>query len=165
MAFVTGYFALFLQGSYRPNSSDFVNIAQVKYNFQKQVKPRIIINFNSLYYSDDHFKLLNPVYSLDGSGSNRSKLYSTSRDCFSNISTFFGSINTRKMLMWEEFRCKFRIPLPRNFFSLRPFMHPSGRSYAFLAFKTNKKPFKERKWLKSHLSYFHVTELQKIKRA
>ena len=60
MAFGTGYFALSIQGSYTATDSEIGEINKLKLIFQKSIDPLMIINFNSLYYNQNLFALLNP---------------------------------------------------------------------------------------------------------
>ena len=65
MAFVTGYFALFLQRPYESRPRDIVEIEKLKQEFKKQYVPRMVVNLNSIYYSRDHFQLMNPFYNRE----------------------------------------------------------------------------------------------------
>ena len=49
MAFVTGYFALFLQRTYESIPSDYVEVEKQKHEFKKQFVPRMVVNLNSIY--------------------------------------------------------------------------------------------------------------------
>lgn len=164
MAFTTGYIALFIQGSYRATPSDIHEINKIKQEFQKKVDPIFIINFNSLYFSEDQFKLLDPSVTFEGSSQFKSKSFSSSTDCDLSFKGLLNRNNFEKVWIWEEFRCGRRSRLPRAFFVEAPFLHPSGHSFAYLAFKLGKSNYDNRSWVMAHLPFFHVGELSQIRR-
>ena len=162
MAFVTGYFALFLQRPYESIPSDYVEVEKQKQEFKKQFVPRMVVNLNSIYYSRDHFQLMNPFYNREDKGKDVN-VYESSKNCYTNISSILNSVNYEKVLIWEEFRCGDRSKLPPDYFKNPPFMHPSGKSYSYLAFKLKKRPYSSGGWVKKHLIYFHVSEFKHLK--
>lgn len=166
MAFSTGYIALFLQGSYHATASDILEINQLKSNFRKEVDPVFIINFNSLYFSDDQFKLLDPSISLSPTNNvSDPARFASNRGCDTPFSKLLNQENFEKVWVWEEFRCNRRRNLPRSFFIEPPFLHPSGRSFAYLAYSLGKSNYDDRAWVMAHLPFFHVSELSKIRSA
>jgi signal transduction histidine kinase len=165
MAFTTGYIALFIQGGYIATSSDVVEINTLKQEFQKEIDPVFIINFNSLYFSEDQFKLLDPsVRVRQGRVLPDENRFATSDGCDQPFSQFLNKENFEKVWVWEEFRCNRRNDLPRSFFIEAPFMHPSGMSFASLAFELGRNNYDKRPWVMAHLPFFHVSELAKIRR-
>ncbi|MBT7609068.1 MAG: DUF3404 domain-containing protein [Bacteriovoracaceae bacterium] len=164
MAFGTGYFALSIQGSYTANKSDIAEINKIKVTFQKAVDPLMIVNFNSLYFNQNLFHLLDPV-SILGDERHKQLNYSQDKDCFKNLRSLLNRENFEKVWIWEEFRCGKRSNLPNSFFVNPPYIHPSGSSYTYLAFKSNKYKFRQRNWIIAHLPYFHVIELKDLKTA
>ena len=165
MAFTTGYFALFIQGSYQVTKSDIDQINNLKSQFQKKVDPIIIINFNSLYFSDEQFRLLDPVVSITGTDSSLEKKnrFETNQDCRRPFGKLINHDNFEKVWIWEEFRCQRRKVLPRSFFYNPPFMHPSGKSFAYLAYKLGKNSYDDESWVMGHLPFFHVGELSRVR--
>ncbi len=163
MAFATGYFSLLLQRPFTASQSNIIEINELKNDFQYKVKPLSIVNFNSLYFSRDQFQLLNPLFSIPESGTDEDIRYSSDEDCFKNLKSVVNAANYEKILIWEEFRCYKRTTLPRGFFVEPPYVHPSGFSYAFLAFSAAR-GFQSKSWVLSHLQYFHVKELHKVRR-
>jgi len=164
LAFATGYVALFIQGSYTATPKEIVEINRIKVKFQKEIDPKAIINFNSIYYSREQLHLLDPLYSLPVEGTPVLP-YFTSRNCFKKFKNLSNRLNFEKVWVWEEYRCGRRAYLPRSFFRKGPFMHPSGRSYTYLAFLLNKDNNRSRKWALDHLPFFHVTELKSVRRS
>ncbi len=163
MAFATGYYALFIQGNYSVSSDDIFRIKNLKKEFRKKHEPVLIINFNSLYSSRAHLELLKPLSQIGSAGlRDKGILYSSSKDCFKDIYNIANSVNFEKVVLWEEFRCNRRKKLPSQFFSMPPYLHPSGKSYAYLAYETKKNPFISQRWIEEHYQYFHLSELKKI---
>jgi hypothetical protein len=162
MAFIAGYFALYLKGSYTPSDTDLQNITLIKEGFQTNVAPVRVINLDNHYPGREHIKLLDPKMSPE-SGSLKKSIYSSDKDCFFNVSTFIQALKGTKPRLWEEFRCGLRPNLPKKYFRVAPYLHESGYSYAFLAYKLGTPPFNEESWIKDHLSYFHITELKRLK--
>lgn len=162
MAFASGYFALFVKGSYEVTDSDLIKINRLKKEFVKHENSLTIIDFSVLFPSSDHLKLITPIYNLVEFNSAAKPLFSTKKECFVNISKEIISSRRLKELVWEEFRCKKRKRLPRNFFRHPPYLHRSGFSYVYLAYASNKRKFRKNSWIKSHVDLFHVLELKKI---
>ena len=164
MAFATGYVALSLRGPHVATDSDVIEIDQLKYDFIKWVSPKQTVNFNSIYYTNDQFKLLDPSYTISSlqAGLSTDRFYSSGdcfKDVFSNRRRFFDE----KTLLWEDYRCGRRNNLPRNFFLKPPFIHPSGQSYTFLAYKLGKGNRDSAAWVRRFLPFFHVLELSTLK--
>jgi signal transduction histidine kinase len=165
MAFTTGYIALFLQGSYRATSSEVLEINNIKKEFQRAVEPSYIINFNSLYFSQDQFQLLDPVLNISGAAAFRnSEKFSSSDNCDQPLTSQQNRKNFEKTWVWEEFRCNRLNRLPRRFFIEGPFLHPSGKSFAYLAFRLRKNNLHQKAWVMAHLPFFHVNELAELRR-
>jgi len=165
MAFATGYVALFLRGPYQATEQDVVTITQLKTEFQKNVEPEGIVNFNSLYSSSGQVQLLNPFYALPEPGVRDAKIsYFTNQNCFQQFGKLLNFRNFEKVWIWEEFRCNRRNNLPLGFFTSPPFIHPTGMSYAMLAFLSSKGEYQDKQWVMNHLPFFHSTELRKVKK-
>ena len=164
-AFVTGYFALSLQWTSNPSSSDIIKTETIKRNFFKGARPISIINFSAIYFTKDKQQLLDPIYTLSQiSNLSDELLFATDRECYKHVGFFATTLSYYKNVLWEEFRCGKRRVLPKNFFLSSPLMHPSGKSFAYLAFSSGKKEFSGNKWIKSYLPYFHALELNAVKK-
>jgi signal transduction histidine kinase len=164
MAFATGYIALFLQDTYTATSEDIVEINQIKLDFQKYVDPIYIVNFNSLYFSRDQIKLLDPMYTMPEDGYEKEpQRFFSGKQCFINLTPSNQGSYWRKIWQWEEHRCGLRGTLPRSFFINPPFIHPSGFSYAFLAYKLGLDGHHNKNWVLGHLPFFHVAELNNLR--
>lgn len=163
MAFGTGYFALLLKGSFVSTAEDTQLISQIKKDFQVEVSPVAIVNFSSLFHTKEHLQLLDPVYLMPSPSSDRDVLYSSEEGCFRNLTNLINRTDFEKVWLWEEFRCGRRERLPQRFFQDPPFIHPSGKSYALLAFQSERPIFRNRSWVMQNLPYFHVLEYRGLK--
>jgi signal transduction histidine kinase len=163
IAFTLGYFALFIQGSNVATQEEIMEINAIKTDFQRRVAPQSIVNFNSLYFSPEQFKLLGPENTLPEAGTDNSILYSTTQNCFKGFTKLINTENFEKVWVWEEFRCGGKSYLPASFFTDPPYMHPSGKSFAFLAYNLKKGGYDSKNWVKNHLSYFHTVELSQLR--
>jgi len=164
MAFATGYAALSLRGPHVATDSDIAEIDLIKKDFLKWVSPRQIVNFNSIYYTSDQFKLLDPSFTISSlqAGLSSDRFYSSDK-CFSSVFSNRRRYFDEKTLVWEDYRCGRRLKLPRKFFLRAPFIHPSGQSYTFLAFKLGKDNYGNASWVRRYLPFFHVLELSDLK--
>ncbi len=162
MAFASGYFVLFVKGSYQVTDSDLIKINRLKGAFTKHYKVQTNIDFSILFPTTDHLKLITPIYNLAEFNPSQIPLFSTNKDCFVNISKEIISSRRLKELIWEEFRCKKRNYLPQNFFRRPPYLHRSGFSYVYLAYASGRKGFRRESWIKSNINLFHVLELNKL---
>lgn len=166
MAFVTGHYSLMMGGQNFVAGEDQQAIDLIRSQFQRDVPPRLTFNLNATYYTKEHFQLLAPLYSLGGPLRDEDKdVFATSGKCFEQLSKLLNTQNYEKVWIWEEFRCGQRVFLPENFFSKPPFLHPSGRSYAYLAYLTGQPHFRTVYWINSNLAHFHVGELELIKKS
>ena len=159
-AFFTGYFALFLQGSYAPSDSDQVKIRKLKEEFQRKNKPVGVLNLGLIYPNDDYLKLLDQVDELEKN--TKSESFSSNKNCFLNSPSPSQFFRNQKAIIWDQFRCGLIKNLPDKFFQVPPFMHPSGKSFAYLASNLKKSPFENSIWIKNNLNIFHAGELQSL---
>ncbi|MCJ8345211.1 DUF3404 domain-containing protein, partial [bacterium] len=67
-----------------------------------------------------------------------------------------------KARLWHQFECDPARKLPQKFFTVPPYLHPSGSSYAYLAYKSGIRSLKTRQWLHQYRNYFHLLELGQI---
>ncbi|MGB0452181.1 MAG: ATP-binding protein [Bacteriovoracaceae bacterium] len=158
-AFVTGYMSLSLKNTHTPSKNEVLEINQIKWQFQQQVAPRAIVNFRSLYHNSERAKLLDPVYTIPNKAIKPGLDYVSDKKCFEDMDNILTSANYEKVWVWEEFRCGLRLKLSNSFFYSAPYLHPSGQSYAALAYKSAHGVYSTRDWVLGHLNLFHVGEL------
>lgn len=159
MAFATGYFALFMKGSYTATPLDAIRIAELRSQFIRLHAPEKKLNLGSIYYLKEQTQLLDPVYTF----TRDENKFSQKEDCFGSFTKQIHPLVSDKVWVWEEYRCGLRNFLPTYFFLQFPFIHPSGHSYAYLAFASKKFPFNSKSWVNNHLPLFHALELGEIK--
>lgn len=162
MAFTTGYIVFLTTGPSSATLKDIQLINTKKIEFQKHVSPRSVINFSSIYFSHEQMQLIDPIYVIKGLEPKFKNVFSSQKDCFSSLGSFLTRSNIEKVLIWEEYRCSKRGELPVFFFKEAPFIHPSGMSYALLAFLHNKNGEQSRDNVLANIPYFHLTELKTL---
>ena len=162
---MAGFTALSLRGTDKANMEDVIRINQTKLSFIKNVSPVFIANLDAIYYQRDQLSLLDPDTVITPSVLKKKgdyNHYSTSNDCFKDVDTLLKISADKKVLIWEEYRCGRIKRLPNFFFNTPPFMHPVGKSFAFLSFLVGKNGHRSQSWIKGHLPFFHIKELENI---
>lgn len=157
-AFGAGYYALFLQGSYIATDQDILKIRTYKQDFLDKTRPVSSINLRDYYPYFEQSPLITPALAIRAS-SKSSNIYSSSEYCSGSIPFSIDFGDFKKTLIWEEFRCGNQELLPPLFFTTPPYMHPSGKSYMYLAYKLNSQRFGDWGWLHSRIYFFHIQEL------
>jgi two-component sensor histidine kinase len=167
MAFLTGYYALFIQGDHSSTDADEIIIATIKFRYQKNHTAIGQINLQNIYNRKKSFQLVDPLFSMpqnlaDSLQGTALKHYS--KTCKNHLPYSLISSNMGKAWIWEEFLCGKRSRLPFNFFDISPFMHPSGKSYAFLAMNSGVNDFMSKDWILNNLAHFHALELDEVQK-
>lgn len=67
-----------------------------------------------------------------------------------------------KLLRWQIVDCYLAYGLPDSFFAQPPLLHPSGNSFAYLAYLTEEKQFRSKEWLEKNILFFRARELSKL---
>jgi signal transduction histidine kinase len=163
LTFLVAYGWHRVQSSYEPEFQDIEQIYAVQEVFIDSHSPLITLDIDFFYPTIAHFDLLIPKDELKGVEWGKDlSILSSSNQCGS-ASKVQGLLAAqfKKDEIWEHFRCGLINYLPQDFFSIPPFLHPSGQSYAYLAFNLNQ-TFKRKSWLLDHLMHFHVSELHKV---
>lgn len=163
VAFFTGSFVLKTFAPRFASQYQIDEINDIKQQMQAKITPYAIVNFSSLYYSDEQFQLLNPSLAIEEFDSS---LLSSSKGC-SNIEILQSQIQgTRKKGMWEQIRCGRVNVIPSWFIKSPPYIHKSGISYAYLLFQYQLATGQasHTSWVRRRLSYFHVSELAQLQR-
>lgn len=164
MAFGSGNLALSLKSSLAPTQEDISQIDLIKTRFEDEGTPITRIDLRSVYHTRYHLELIHDQTETipDGPKHDDRIDYASKNDCFKNLKYVLTPRNYKKVTLWEEFRCQRRSSLPSNFFAEPDFIHPSGNSYAFLAYLTKRAPFITQEWIRSNLSVFKISELEKL---
>jgi signal transduction histidine kinase len=164
LSFGSGYYALFIQEEPLANDDDISRIKFLKKKFLRTHTESISINLNNIYSRPAQRALFQPVNIFDNSYDITNSLYSTSEDCFKNISSPVNFSSFEKAYIWEEFRCGKRKKLNRNFVLKPPYLHPSGVSYAFLVYLVSNRARPGNAALERILPMFHIAELSAVQR-
>jgi hypothetical protein len=165
LAFMAGFTALSLRGTDKASMEDVIRINQTKLSFIKNVSPVFIANLDAIYYQRDQLSLLDPDTVITPSVLKKKgdyNHYSTNKDCFKDVNTLLNISADKKVMIWEEYRCGRLKRLPNFFFNTPPFMHPVGKSFAYLSFLVGRNGHRSQSWIKGHLPFFHVKELENI---
>ncbi|RZF20925.1 hypothetical protein DAY19_13145 [Halobacteriovorax vibrionivorans] len=163
VAFFSGSFVLKTFAPRFASQYQIEEINDIKEQMKSQITPYAIVNFSSLYYSDEQFQLLNPSMAIEEFDSD---LLSSSKGC-SNIEVLQSQLTaSRKKGMWELIRCGRIRSIPRWFVKTPPFLHDSGVSYAYLLFQYQLATgqAENTSWVRRRLSFFHVSELSQLQR-
>ena len=164
LAFTSSYFLFSYQNRSQAGTDDVLRIEKIKMDFITSVTYRELINLNSLYFTKDRFTLFSPVFHGAGSEPRGADVnYASSEACFARIPFIITEQNRDKLILWEEYRCGARTYLPSWFFEEPPYLHPSGMSFAYLAYQLKREPYRRTQWLMGHLRHFHVSELKELK--
>ncbi len=163
VAFFSGSFVLKSFAPRFASQYQIDEINEIKNHMQSSITPYAIVNFSSLYYSQEQFQLLNPSLAIEEFDSS---LLSSSKGC-SNIEILQSQIQgTRKKGLWEQIRCGRIARIPAWFVKSPPYIHESGISYAYLLFQYQLATGQASRtsWVRRNLSYFHVSELSQLQR-
>jgi signal transduction histidine kinase len=160
------------QDSMKDSESDATaQIEELISGFVKTHQPIEAIDFTAVLQLYDLETLVAPKAMLPTSHKYPQKiiaaLYRYSNSCnFQDVEKLDLSSSSilYKTLIWHQFICHRLANLPEDFFAKEPYLHPSGNSFAFLAFSSGIGLYTESKWISSHIRYFHIIELDKLGR-
>ncbi len=92
-----------------------------------------------------------------------SRLYRYAQSCDSKQAGARVSRELEKAWLWHRWICPGAAsPLARGFFEKGPRLHPSGSSFAFLAWKSGRPEFQDAGWLSSHQASMNLSELAQL---
>ncbi|MDH4469194.1 MAG: DUF3404 domain-containing protein [Bacteriovoracaceae bacterium] len=164
-AAVVGHYSVYFHEDYQASRSETTTIQEIKFQFLKSHKPIGELELGYYFQSISRADLLRPQDDnshLKKDSQSQNYFQPTAEQCLKiqkqNIPKNFPS----KFWIWEKFRCHLIKELPEDFFERRPFMHPAGKSYAYMAKESQLKEFAPHEWSINHLAYFHISELAKI---
>jgi len=163
MSFISGYYALFIQGDPVATPSEVREISNLKAKFSRAAKRMASVDFDEIYSTGALQMLLRPVSSFQNANYDKS-VYSSNQDCFTTIKGISNFAEFEKAFIWEEFRCGKRKYVTADFLSTPPYMHPSGLSYAYLIYLASPVSRIDEIGLSTVLRFFHISELHYLKR-
>lgn len=164
MSFISGYYALFIQGDPAATPDNIRELNFIKRKFIRDVRYKKILNLEEIYPSLAQVSLYRPITNFDSRPEMDKSTYSTSMDCFSNIQGLINFGDYEKAYMWEEFRCGKKKYINPDFLTTPPYMHPSGLSYAYLIFLASDTHDLSSQEIEHILQFFHVSELRYVKK-
>lgn len=152
-----------VQSSYEPEMQDVEQIYTVQEVFLKKNKPIATIDIDYFYPTIAHLELLAPKDELTILDSGKTPTVLSSNQQCAGAEKIEGLLAAKfkKDEIWEQYRCGLINYLPDDFFSIPPYIHPVGVSYAFLAFNFEKK-FRVKNWVLDHVMHFHASELNEV---
>lgn len=163
LTFMAAYGWFKVQSSYEPEISDIEQIFAVQEVFMENNSSLLTLDLDYFYPTIAHLDLLKPKESLKlNDWSKSASIASSSKEC-RDVFKIKGLLDNRfkKEEIWEQYRCGVLRFLPVGFFRIPPFVHPVGKSYAYLAFSLNPS-FRTRDWLLDHMMLFHLSELSDV---
>jgi len=157
----------FIASKFLFDSKNLLQSQKINYSEIKDIRSLIVndlntkeeLNLNNIFASSSLFSNslnINVIFDkfFDNNNVDCDTLYSP---------TSFELNSQTKSLLWKTFLCKKIDFLSERFFETAPYLNNFGSSYAFLAYKTNKKQYTNTNWIYNHLRYFKISELRLIK--
>lgn len=158
---------------------------ELLFQFRKNHKPKLEINFSSLYSEPGQFQVLSPVLVPTADSDASASMMCTSpksnsvldenakESCEQFLPTgrddrqppvLFDAPATRAGSKWKLFSefLSGHLDLPRNFLLTPPFLAPNGESYAQLLQTKGGPYYNSKTWIESNLSFYKPDELRAI---
>ena len=157
LAFFSGRIAFLVSDQRQITNQEVRFIHTLTQELQERVNIHYDINLLSLYKKQSYLELLNPSTLYR----NQISWTTYENSCMQVILQQKGQSTLSKTDIWDSYRCQIISILPENFFSSSPFLHESGRSFAFLMYQHANRSL-SLAWLKKHLPYFHIDELKDL---
>lgn len=152
-----------LQSSYEPEATDIEQIYALQEVFMESYQPLFTLDLDFFYPTIAHLDLLKSKKSLViKDWHSNASIVSSNKQC-RDARNLKGLLDYqfKKEEIWEHYRCGIIKFLPEEFFSIPPFIHPIGQSYAYIAFQFSDN-FKTKSWILDHIMLFHVSELPEV---
>ena len=168
LAFYSGYSWFGIRQNLVAGPEEMEEILELKLNFFQSEDFLLEIDLGYFYPTSYHQQLLYTEEEKNNySGQDKkvlAALFSSAMSCKNQEQywIFSGELERDKFRLWEQIRCGTSQLPEKDFFLLPPYLHPSGFSYMYLAYKLHPH-FRTREWLKENLKYFHLKELDEIK--
>ena len=160
LAFATGNISYLIKENQEFNIKNIQEINAINDDLQLD-PPFIRLDLNADYPSPEHLKLLTSLENMADHASNRIILNSTT--CFENKIQQLSSPYLDKSVMWLSFLCNQLEKLPSDFFEEPPYIHPNGKSYAYMFYsRVALNPLRKKRWYFNHARFMHIEELKKI---
>lgn len=163
LTFMVAYGWFKVQSSYEPEVADIEQILTLQEVFMENYQPITTLDLDFFYPTIAHLDLIKPKSALlSGDWHTSPSIVSSNKQC-RGVDNLKGLLDSqfKKEEIWEQYRCGIIKFLPNEFFRIPPFIHPVGKSYAYIAYNFDQR-FKSKDWLLDHIMLFHVNELPEI---
>ena len=169
IAFGAGYASLYLFEVPIPTPGTANEVTKLKSQFVNSTKHHSKIELNRLFVEGASSELTDVKKALPHSNDYPSNeiqaVYQYSETC-KDLEKLAPQVRVRalrKALIWHRFECGQIKKLHPWFFLSRPYVHPSGHSYAYLAlWKGQRLVGNPASWVQKHIRLFHVMELKEL---
>lgn len=159
LAFATGNISYIIKQDQEFNLKDIQEINMINADLQLD-PPFIRLDLNAEYPNPEYLKLLSS-YEVIANQSTK-KIVLNSSTCFENKLQQLSTDYLDKESLWLSFLCNQISRLPEDFFESAPFMHPNGKSYAYMFYSMNVAGPQKQRWYYNNARYMHINELKKI---
>ena len=153
---------------------DYSEITRLRKQFTETHAPVGEFDLESLFPGPSKRERIDPAKSLPTSASlpyeETARLFRYAQSCDSQFAKGLNSPILKKAWQWQRLNCATEngaspVSLPRSFFEKGPRVHPSGASFAFIAWKSGRPEYQDPTWLKSHQGSMSLGELAQLPEA
>jgi len=157
------------------------DIAPILNSFRQAHRPIVEVNFSALYGGNGQFQVLHPLLDMRNLRSREENPTCSDDDETSTVKLeqmsrgFIEHLNekslddefpqkkqaNRKLEALEQFLNRGG-KLPDDFVVTPPFIDDWGNSFAYLLTQKGPPPYNEKNWVEQHLSFFKISELEKV---
>ena len=152
-----------------PDDSLVSSVGKIRHSFEAQSKPVAVLNLDALLQQQSlaSSELVDPKLTLPQTShylySDLQPIQHYAENCGKDHHITLHSPALKKALLWAQFRCGVITTLPPSFFTSKPFMHPSGKSYAMLSLQSEQLELSRLREISQLKGSFHLSELLSLK--
>lgn len=158
LAFATGNISYLIKENQEFKLTDIKEINDINLDLQKNYLPFVRLDLNSEYPTNEHLKLLENTQKLSPP---KKDIILNSSTCFKNKLHQLSTNFLEKDSVWLNYLCNQIDRLPEDFFRTPPYLHPNGKSYAYMFYNINKYEKNIENWHFINRKYMHINELKK----
>ncbi|MBD66088.1 MAG: hypothetical protein CME62_12830 [Halobacteriovoraceae bacterium] len=159
LAFLTGSITYQIRTDEEVDINDIKELNEINRDLQLNYNPILRLDLNNDYPTPSSLNLLREQTPITDKNL---ILNPRPTDCLKNKFNQMQSDFLDKETLWTSFLCKQILLLPRDFFSISPYIHPSGKSYAFMYYNLLPSSSKKQVWYKRNARFMHIEELKAI---
>lgn len=157
LAFLTGNITYLIKSDQKVDIYDIQELNEINQDIQRDYAPLLRIDLNNDYPTPSHIELLKAPKVLSAKS-----LQPSAKNCLKNKFNQMRSEFLDKDTLWLSYRCGHINELPKDFFKTAPFMHPNGKSYAYMFYNTLTRSSFRQRWYLVNARYMHLNELKVI---